>query len=249
MSLYSSSFAASSAAATASSPIDWLSPSPDTAEALRDLVFFRCCSPCMRIAAMTTRESASLFLDSVVGSSGCSDIVATRDRFERLFCPSSVSLRLSGLISDDTLGDRESWRDEGRDNPCADDGRLSENGAPLASIEDLRRLYPCCDSLPRAAAAATPSPPLLRAFFLAAAASSNKSRLRTGDLGAASVWCSGARNWANGASGGGGESDRGRGTCELKSCDERGRACTWSSASWSDSSLAKGWRKGRHFLF
>jgi hypothetical protein len=199
MSLYSSSFAASSAAA--SSPTAWLSSSPETVDAWRDLVFFRCCSPCMRIAAMTTRESASLFLDSVVGSSGCSETVATRDRFERLFCPSSVSLRLSGLVSEDTLGDRESWRGE-----------------------DLRWLKTCCDSpllAAAAAAAATPSPPLLRAFFFAAVASSNKSLLRTGDLGAASAWCSGARNWADTASDGG---ESGRGTCELNSWDESGRA-------------------------
>ena len=234
MSLYSSSFAASSAAAAASSPIDWLSSNPETVDAWRDFAFFRCCSPCIRIAAMTTRESASLFLDSVVGSSDCIDeTVATRDKFERLpCCPSSVSLRLSGRPSETTLGDLESWREAGRDNPCADAGRPSANGPPLAASNDeLRRPKTCCASLPLAAAAATPSPPLLRAFFFAAVASSNRSLLRTGgELGTARAWCSGARNCAccttapsPSSSKGGGESG-GRGTCALSRCDESGSA-------------------------
>jgi len=85
ISLYSSSFAASSAAA--SSLRCWLSSAPAT-EARRDLFCFRCCKPCMRIAAMTTLTSASLFRDSVVGSSGCMGTVATCDRFDRLACAS-----------------------------------------------------------------------------------------------------------------------------------------------------------------
>jgi hypothetical protein len=82
ISLYSSSLAASSAAV--STTLSWLSSRPGATDARRDRFFLRCSMPAMRIAAMTTRDRASLFLDSVVGSSGCSGTVATCDRVERL---------------------------------------------------------------------------------------------------------------------------------------------------------------------
>lgn len=149
----------------------------------------------MRIAAITTLVSASLFLDSVVGSSGCKEIVSTRDSCERLPGASAVSFLLSGLISEVMLGDRDSCRDAGRGKMlCADDGRESGNGVVFKSIElDLRSEYGRCDSVARAAAAATPCPPLPFAFLLASVASSNKSRLRLGDLGAMRFSCSGGR--------------------------------------------------------
>jgi hypothetical protein len=40
-------------------------------------------------------------------------MVATWDRFERLFCASDA-FRLVGLMSEDILGERESWREGGR---------------------------------------------------------------------------------------------------------------------------------------
>jgi len=97
----------------------------------------------MRIAAMTIFTSASLFRDSVVGSSGCIGTVATCDRLERLLCASGKPLRLIGLASDDTLGDRDNGLELERERaPCADDGRESGYGAVLKSIEsdDLRWL-------------------------------------------------------------------------------------------------------------
>jgi hypothetical protein len=174
----------------------WLSSSPGAADVRRDLVFFRCCKPCMRMAAITTFVSASLFLDSIVGSSGCDEIVSTRDRFERFPCASAVSFRLSGLISAVMLGDRESWRDDGRDKgACADGGRESGCGETLESIDiDFRCTYGRCDSFARAAAAAMPSPPLPLAFLFAIVASSNRSRLRLGDFGAPWTVCSGGKN-------------------------------------------------------
>lgn len=65
ISLYSSSFTASSAPACSS-----IICTSGATEARRDLFFLRCCNPCIRIAAITTLESASLFLVSTVGSSG-----------------------------------------------------------------------------------------------------------------------------------------------------------------------------------
>jgi hypothetical protein len=90
----------------------------------------------MRIAAMTTFTSASLFLDSVVGSSGCRGTVATCDRFERLLCASGWPLWLNGRVSEERLGDRESWRELGRDSaPDAEGGLESGNGEALMSME------------------------------------------------------------------------------------------------------------------
>jgi hypothetical protein len=115
--------------------------------------------PAMRIAAMITLDKASLFLDSAVGSSGCSGTVATCDRVERLFCPSGIPLRLSGRISDETLGERDSWRETGRERaPFAEGGLESVNGEGLVSKDrDLRWAKDDCDSFPRATAAALPS--------------------------------------------------------------------------------------------
>lgn len=148
------------------------------------------------MAAMTTLERASLFLDSVVGSSGCREIVSTRERFERLPWASAASLRLSGLVSELMLGDRDSWRDDGRGRgPCADDGRESGNGDDVESIEmDFRWAYGRGPSVARAAAAATAPPPLPLAFLFAIVASSKRSRLRLGDFGAICELGTGGRN-------------------------------------------------------
>jgi hypothetical protein len=148
---------------------------------------------------MTTRERASLFLDSVVGSSGCSDTVATWDRVERLLVPSTRPLRLSGRTSDARLGERDNWREDGRDRALfAEAGRPSANGVPLVSTErDLRCPRACCDSPPRAAAAAIPAPPLPLAFLFATVASSKRSRFRLGESGTAGASSCGGRNWAS----------------------------------------------------
>jgi hypothetical protein len=63
---------------------------------------------------MTTRDKASLFLVSVVGSSDCNDTVSTRESVERFDGPSERPFLLSGRVSEDILGDRESVRDGGR---------------------------------------------------------------------------------------------------------------------------------------
>jgi hypothetical protein len=85
---------------------------------------------------MTTRDSASLFLDSVVGSSGCNETVATCERPERLACPSGTPFRLSGRMSEDILGDLESLRDGGRESmPFADDGLVSGIGVTFESMD------------------------------------------------------------------------------------------------------------------
>ena len=90
----------------------------------RDLICFLCCRPCIRIAAMTTLTSASLLRDSVVGSSGCMGTVATCERLDRRVCASGGPLRLSGLVSDEMLGDREMRCDVGRDKWSDADGGL-----------------------------------------------------------------------------------------------------------------------------
>lgn len=89
-------------------------------------------------------------------------------------------------MSELTLGERDSWRDTGRDNvPCADEGRDSGNCDAFESIEvDLRWAYERWGSVARAAAAAIPPPPLPLAFLFARVASSNRSRFRLGDFGA-----------------------------------------------------------------
>jgi hypothetical protein len=85
---------------------------------------------------MTTRDNASLFLDSVVGSSGCNETVATCERPERLACPSGTPFRLSGRMSEDMLGDLESRRDGGRVSmPFADSGRMSGIGVSFESMD------------------------------------------------------------------------------------------------------------------
>lgn len=99
----------------------------------------------MRIAAITTRDNASLFLDSVVCSSDC---VATCDNADRFGCDSGAPFLLKGRVSEDILGDRESGRDSGRDRAfaeggrdkaCAEGGRDSECDVCFVSMErDLR---------------------------------------------------------------------------------------------------------------
>jgi hypothetical protein len=81
----------------------------------------------MRNAAMTTRDRASLFLDDVVGSSSsCRDTVATCDKLDRLLELSKTPLRLSGLASDDMLGERDNGRGAGRGKaPFAEGGLAS----------------------------------------------------------------------------------------------------------------------------
>jgi hypothetical protein len=135
------------------------------------------------MAAMTTFVKASLFLDSVVGSSGCSEMVETRDRFDRLFCDSDNPFRLSGLTSVEMLGERDNGLEAGRDVvPFADGGRKSGWGEVFISIEsDFRCPAELWDSVPRAAAAAMLMPPFAFAFLLAIVATSNMSRLRLGD--------------------------------------------------------------------
>jgi hypothetical protein len=95
---------------------------------------------------MTTFTSASLFRDSVVGSSGCRGTVATWDKLDRLACDSGWPFRLSGLVSDERLGDRESWRDVGRDRWSEAEGCLDpEKDEAFVSIEsdDFRCVYGC----------------------------------------------------------------------------------------------------------
>jgi hypothetical protein len=70
--------------------------------------------------------------------------VATCDKFDRLACDSGWPFRLSGLVSEDMLGDRESLRDVGRDRwSDADGGLESGKGDAFVSIEsdDFRWLY------------------------------------------------------------------------------------------------------------
>lgn len=95
----------------------------------------------MRMAAMTTRDRASLFLDSVVGSSGCSGTVATWDKVDRFVWLSGAPFLLRGRESDEMLGDLECVRDIGRANAWAEGGRESEPpGSTLVSMDiELRR--------------------------------------------------------------------------------------------------------------
>ena len=84
---------------------------------------------------MITRERASLFLDSVVGSSDWRGTVATCERFERLPC-TSVPLRLRGRVSEDILGERDNWRELVRDRvPLAEGGLMSGKGEALVSVD------------------------------------------------------------------------------------------------------------------
>lgn len=90
---------------------------------------------------MTTLTSASLFRDSVVGSSGLMGTVATWERLDRLVCASGGPLRLIGLASEEMLGDRDSGRElECGRGPDEDDGLESGKGEALLSMDndDLR---------------------------------------------------------------------------------------------------------------
>lgn len=90
----------------------------------------------MRMAAMTTLDSASLFRVSTVGFSGCSGTVATWERAERFAWPSTVPFLLRGRISEDILGDLDSCRGGGRvSTPFAELGLESGNGAAFVSID------------------------------------------------------------------------------------------------------------------
>jgi hypothetical protein len=189
--------------------------------------------PAMRIAAITTFDKASLFLDSVVGSSGCVETVATCDRVERLLWPSGTPLRLMGRVSDERLGERDNWREAGRDGaPFAEAGLDSVNGDGLVSKDrDLRWAKDDCDSVPRATAAAIPAPPFPLAFLFAIVASSKISRFRFGESGAV---CDG-RNWASviAAPSSFGASRAGIAACLCRRGDESGSACTRSAGSWA----------------
>jgi hypothetical protein len=144
----------------------------------------------MRIAASTTRVSASLFLLSIVSSSGCRGTVSTLESVERLVWVSPRLFR-SGWVSEETLGDleeRESGRDGGRASaPPADAGRMSvKEGMDLVSMDrDRWCARGRCKSaaFPAAAAAETPWPPFLFAFFCFWVASSQMSSLRLGEAG------------------------------------------------------------------
>jgi hypothetical protein len=149
----------------------------------------------MRMAAMTTLDKASLFLDSVVASSGWSGTVATWDRFERLLCASNP-LRLEGRMSEEILGERDSCREPGRDSALFAEGGLeSGNGEVLVSMERNWR-WPSggWDSVPRAAAAAIPAPPFPLASLLEIVASSKMSRFRFGEPGVACASSCGCKN-------------------------------------------------------
>lgn len=89
----------------------------------------------MRMAAMTTRDRASLFLDSVVGSSGCSGTVATWDKVDRFVWLSGAPFLLRGRTSDEILGDLEYGRVDGRANACAEGGLESGPGSVLVSMD------------------------------------------------------------------------------------------------------------------
>ena len=151
----------------------------------------------MRIAAITTRDRASLFLDSVVGSSVCKGIVSTCDNVERFVWPSDTPFLLRGRMSEEMLGELENVRDDGRASACAEGGLESGYGSAFVSIEsDFRWPNDCWLSwaLAAAAAAAIPSPPLLLAFFRFNSASSKISRFRFGETGVDSGVYVGGRN-------------------------------------------------------